>query len=402
MTNARPLTVLCLASYFKGVAFIEECKRQGCTVLLLTREKLANEAWPRDSIDEIFLMPELSKRPDIIYGVSYIFRSHLIDRIIPLDDYDVETAAALREHLRVPGMGDTTARYFRDKLAMRVQAREHSIVVPAFVPVLNYDRIREFMANVPPPWLCKPRSEAGSMGIKKINESEELWRWLDHLGDQQSFYVLEKYIPGDVFHVDSIIWEREVLFSIAHKYGRPPMSVMHEGGIFITRTLQRDSEDAKTLAALNQQVLSALGMVRGATHAEFIKGYEDGQFYFLECAARVGGANIAELVEFATGMNLWAEWAKLEIANARGEQYHLPESREDHAGILICLARQEYPDTSAYQDPEIVWRMNKHNHAGLIVKSSDPARIESLLNDYAGRFANDFLAVLPPLDKPTD
>jgi hypothetical protein len=57
--------------------------------------------------------------PDIQHAISYLARSRKIDRIIPLDDYDVLTAAAIREHTRIPGMGQTTARRFRDKLAMR-------------------------------------------------------------------------------------------------------------------------------------------------------------------------------------------------------------------------------------------------------------------------------------------
>ena len=65
------------------------------------------------------------------------------------------------------------------------------------------------------------------------------------------------------------------------------------------------------------------------------------------------------------------------------------------AGIIISLARQEQPDTSNYNDPEIVWRMKKKNHAGLIVASSDYRRVEELLNAYAKRFVNDFLAVAP-------
>jgi biotin carboxylase len=400
MMETRPLTVVCLATHFKGGAFLQECKRQGCHVILLTREKLAEEDWPRESIDEMFFMPELAKQPDIIYAVSYLARTRTIDRVIPLDDYDVETAASLREHLRLPGMGATTAYYFRDKLAMRVQARDERILVPDFVPVLNYERLREFMARVPPPWLLKPRSEAGAMGIKNIEVEEELWRWLDTLGDRQSFYVLEKFIPGDVFHVDSIISEEEILFSIAHQYARPPLSVSQEGGIFSTRTVPRDSKDSTELLALNRQVVRALGMVRGVTHAEYIRGFEDGGFYFLEGAGRVGGANIAELVEFAAGINLWAEWAKIELADQRDEPYHLPPMRNDYAGILICLARQEYPDTSWYQDPEIVWRMNKKHHAGLIVASPYPERIRFLLDSYSERFAADFLAALPPRDKP--
>ncbi|MGH2521183.1 MAG: ATP-grasp domain-containing protein [Anaerolineales bacterium] len=402
MPEPRPITILCLAGHFKGNAFMEECKRQGCNVLLLTKEKLNDEPWARASIDEVFLMPDPSKRPDNLYAVSYLARTRQIDRIIPLDDYDVETVANLREHLRIPGMGDTTARHFRDKLAMRVEARDHGLLVPDFTHVLNYDRLREFMGRVSPPWVLKPRSEAGAMGIKRISSEEELWRWLDTLGDQQSFFVLERYVPGDVFHVDSIVPEREVVFSIASQYGRPPLNVSHEGGIFVTRTLSRESPESQALIALNKEVMTALRMVRGVTHAEYIRGHADGRWYFLETAARVGGANIAETIEFATGLNLWAEWARIELAHVRGEAYQVPPHRSDYAGIVVCLARQEHPDTSAYNDPELVWRMDKKNHVGLIVASPDPSRVQSLLDSYSQRVAQDFLAVLPPLDKPED
>ena len=399
MPEPRPLTVLCLASYEKGHAFLRECKRQGCTVYLVTAEKLAAGDWPRESIDEIFLMPELTNRQDMIHAVSYLARTRPIDRIVPLDDYDVETAATLREHLRCPGMGDTTARYFRDKLAMRVQARDHDILVPEFVHVLNYDQIRAYMDRVPPPWVLKPRSEASAVGIMKIYHPEELWPVLDRLGDRQSYYVLEQFIPGDVYHVDAITTERELVFAEAHQYRQPPMTVAHEGGLFVSRTLPRDSADVQALVGLQRQLIEVLGFLRGVTHTEFIKGHADGRFYFLETAARVGGAYIAEMVEAATGINLWAEWAKIEIAGG-AEPYRLPALRTAYAGIIISLARQEYPDTAAYQDPEIVWRLRRLHHAGLIVAAPTTARVETLLDSYAPRFQADFFATLPPRDTP--
>lgn len=395
------LTILCIGSFFKGNAFLRECKRQGCRVILISIEKLKDAAWAWESIDEFHYMPKLVL-PDIINAVSYLARERRIDRIVPLDDFDVETAAALREHLRTPGMGDTTARYFRDKLAMRVQARDSDIPVPPFVHVLNYDRLRAFMADVPPPWMFKPRSQAGSIGLKKVDDSEELWRSLDELGDLQSHYVLEKYLPGPVYHVDSIVSEREVVFNIAHRYGRPPMDVFHSGGIFTTHTLAYDDAETEALFALNRRVLSSLGMVRGVTHVEFIRANQDGQFYFLECAARVGGANIDELVMAAAGVNLWAEWARIELAHLRGERYELPPIRRDYAGLILCLARQDHPDLSGYADSEIVWRLeNKKNHAGLIVASPHLERVQGLLGDYAERFTQDFLAVLPPSTEAT-
>jgi biotin carboxylase len=256
------------------------------------------------------------------------------------------------------------------------------------------------MERVPPPWVLKPRSEASAIGIKKAHHAEEVWQLLDALGDQQSFYVLEQYIPGDIFHIDSIVSEREVVFAVPHKYGHPPMNVAHDGGIFTTRRVPEESSDAQALESLNRELISALGLVRGVTHTEFIKGRDDGRFYFLETASRVGGANIAETIEAATGMNLWAEWAKIEVDG--GERpYSLPPHRNDYSGIIISLARQESPDTSAYDDPEIVWRMSKQHHAGLIVRSSDHARVERLLDEYSRRFYEDFFATQPLPDRPT-
>jgi biotin carboxylase len=401
MPASHPLTLLCLASYYKGVAFMRAAKRLDCKVILIAKESFAQEDWPRESLDEIHFMPDLSKRPDIVYAVSYLARSHHITQIIALDDYDVETAAHLREHLRLPGMGESLARHFRDKLAMRTQARANGILVPEFTPVFNYDRLREFMARVSPPWVLKPRSEASAMGIKKLHHADEIWPLLDSLGDRQSFFLLEQFIPGEVFHVDSLVNDGEVVFAVPNQYAQPPMRVYQGGGVFMTRSLDRNSDDAKALLALNRQLLKGLGMVRGANHAEYIKG-QGGQLYFLECAARVGGANIAEAVQFATGISLWEEWAKLEVAHLRGEPYHLPEARQAYAGVINCLARQEWPDLSGYQDSEVVWRLKKKHHAGLVVASPDAQRVHSLLNDYAQRFASDFLAVMPPLDKPAE
>ena len=396
MAASHPLTILCLSSYFKGVAFLQQCKQLGMTVILLTLDKNKDDPWPREVIDEFFHMPELNKLPDIFYAVSYLARSRSIDVIAALDDFDVETAAHLREHFRLPGLGDSLARNFRDKLAMRTTARNAGLLVPEFTSVFNYDRLREFMERVSPPWLLKPRSEASSMGIRKINNAGEIWPVLDSLGDQQSFFLLEQFVPGDVYHVDGLVDGGEVLFSMAHKYGQPPMSVYQGGGVFITRSLDRNSEESLSLVTFNKQVLKALGIRWGATHSEYIRAHADGRLYFLENAARVGGANIAECVEYATGVNLWREWARIEVANARGEIYQLPPAHDGYAGVINCLARQEWPDLSSYNDPEVVWKLNKKSHAGLIVSSPDAGRVEWLLNSYAERFGQDFLAVMPP------
>ncbi|HXM97888.1 MAG TPA: ATP-grasp domain-containing protein [Candidatus Dormibacteraeota bacterium] len=400
MNAQSPLTILCVTSYEKGHEFLRACKALGCRVLLLTVEKLRDADWPRDSIDEMFFMPEDLPLPALIHAVSYTARFQPIDRVAALDEFDMENVAALREHMRLPGMGLSTVRYFRDKLAMRVNARDTGTLEPQFVHVLNHDRVRAFMESVPGPWLLKPRSQASGIGMRKIHTPAELWPLLDQLGDAQSYFLLEQFIPGKVFHVDSIVAERTVLFAEVHAYGVPPLDVSHGGGVFTSRTLARDSADAIALLETNRKLLHGMGLVRGVTHAEFLKSHADGKFYFVEVAARVGGAYIADVVEAATGINLWREWAILEV-QAGLHPYHLPKARRDYAGVILSLARQEYPGTSSYNDPEIALRIKKYHHAGLLLKSSDPERIRVLLDSYAQRFRNDFLATEPVPDKPT-
>ncbi len=389
-------TLLCLSSYFKGEAFLRQAKKEGARVLLLTEEKLAHEKWPRESIDEVFLMPDMTKVQDLIHAISYLFRANKIDQIVALDEYDVENVATLREHLRLPGMGQSHTRYFRDKLAMRLRADSNGVKVPSFTSVFNYDTLREFMDKVPAPWVLKPRTEASSMGIKKINNSEELWRWFDQLGDQQSAFLLEQFVPGDVFHVDSIIWDGKIVFSSTQKYGIPPFSVYHDGGIFTTQTVSPKSKDAQALKAINAALVKSQGMEHGVTHAEYIKGHADGEMYFLEVAARVGGANIADLIEHTTGINPWAEWARVEIATIRGEQYKLPKPFQKYGALINTLAKQEHPDMSGYNDPEIMWKADHKQHAGLIVAADKQERVNELLDSYVERFSNDFLAVATP------
>lgn len=400
MPETRPLTILCVSSYEKGQEFLRTCKAIGCRVLLLTVEKLRNADWPREAIDEIFFMPEELPVLDLINAVSFAAKSQHIDRIVALDEFDMENVSALREHLRIPGMGLTTVRYFRDKLAMRARAKEVGIAVPEFVHVLNYDNLREFMSRVPAPWLLKPRSQASGIGMKKIHEPAELWPWLDQLGDQQSHFLLEQFIPGSVFHVDSVASEREVVFAEAHAYGTPPLDTSHHGGVFTTRTLPRESPETRILKDLNRKVLEDLGFLRGVTHAEFLKANSDGKLYFLEVAARVGGAYISDVIEAATGINLWREWARLEIGAGK-QPYQLPQPRQDYAGVIVSLARQETPDTSAYNDPEIVYRVKKYHHAGFVVKSPSPDHVQELLDSYSKRFQADFLATQPVPERPS-
>lgn len=402
---SRPLTFFCISFYFKGEEFLRSCKRAGNTVYLLTKESLRDKPWPRESVDEFFYMADDHNSPEnlsnIAKGFSWLIRQRSIDRIVALDDFDVEKAAFLREEFRIPGMGQTTARYFRDKLAMRIKAADAGIPVPAFSSLFHDEDVHQFARTVPAPWLVKPRAEASATGIKKVHNADELWSVIEQLGDDRYRFLVEQFKPGDVYHADALTVDGKVLFCRVSKYLNTPFEVAHGGGIFRSATVEFSSDDDKALQVLNAKVMDAFGMQFSASHTEFIKSYDGGEFYFLETSSRVGGANLAEMVMASSDLNLWGEWAKIETAVAKGESYQLPAVSKDHSGIVISLARQEKPDTSQFNDPEIVWRMDKDHHVGLILRSASRDRILQLLDDYAARIYRDYHASAPAPDRPT-
>jgi hypothetical protein len=385
---------ICISNYFKGNDFLINLKKQGNRVYLITSEKLREKPWAFDYIDEIFFMPGQDvdwNLEDLLSGVAGLMRERKIDGIVALDDFDVEKAAYLRENLRVPGMGQTTGRYFRDKLAMRMRAKDAGVPIPAFSPLFNNEEINEFADTVSPPWVLKPRSEASASGIMKVHSKEELWQKIDELGNENRIkYLVEQFKPGAVYHCDGLNLNGKTLFSITSQYLATPMEISQGGGIFRSANIPYNSADDKAIKKVNEQVLKAFGMQHGANHTEFIKCNEDGKIYFLETSSRVGGAHLAEMVDAASGVNLWSEWAKIEDVLVKGKEYKLPTIKKGFAGIVLTLSKFQHPDLSGFNDNEVCFRVPLDYHAGLIVKSDDHARVRELLDDYAERLIRDF------------
>lgn len=286
---------------------------------------------------------------------------------------------------------------------MRAKGRGLGLPQPQFVQLLNYEAIDEFMKSNSSPWMLKPRIGASSMGMRKLSEPQEVWsaiRELDQreaLHERSDFHLLEKYEPGNVYHVDSLIVAGEIVFTNVAQYGAPPFDIAR-GGVNTSGTVPYKSKTRKDLVALNARLLQGFGIDRGVTHAEFIERSDPerdhDRFHFLEVAARVGGAFTAETIEAATGINFWREWAKIETATKQNP-YRLPKTRQEYGGIAMSLARQESPDTSAYDDAEIVLRVVKPNHVGLIIRTKRHQRMIELLDQYVARFSHDFTAVIP-------
>lgn len=392
------MTVLCLASFYKGPRFLEELARQGCHIVLVTSQEVYNEPWP-SCVQERFCLPKLDNVEEVRKAVGYLARKRDFAAVLPLDEYVVDICAWLREHFRIQGMGVTEAARFRDKLYMRILAQEAGIPVPEFSAVLPYSRLEKFAKSVPAPWILKPRAESGSVKMRKLETERELWAAVEELGDDQTHYLVERFVPGQILHVDSLVWKNKIVFSGQHRYGKTPFSIWRDGGVFSTRTIEKDDPIFKVAEKQNQDIVKALALEHGVTHAEFIQA-DDGQLYFLEIAARVGGAHIDALVNETRGVDLWVEWARTELAAAQGKSYKVKASKDLQGGLLVCLTRQQLPNLGHYDDPEVTWSLVWDYHLAMVVAGKDGKRVDRLLEAYQHRFADDFLAIGVGGDRP--
>ena len=399
--------IVCIASFFKGNEFFDECHERHWRVTLVTNEKLLDAAWSWTSLSEVKTVPENAAPEDYIRAVTNIAGARKIDRIVGIDEFDVLTAAKAREHLQIEGMSASFALRFRDKLRMRRMASAAGIPCPEFAGAFNANEIDAFLDRVPAPWIIKPRTEVNAFGIKKCETKDEVWQTLSGFDarntwrDHPSQFLIERFVKGKVFHVDSVIEKGKVVAAGVSRYGETPLKVSHGGGVFTTSVLPYRSGERRELERLNKQLLKTFEYERGVAHAEFLQSAETGKFYLLEVAARVGGAYIADVLDAASGFNLWREWAKLEIADEKNP-YKPPKLRRDYAGITLCLAKEEKPDTSHYTEAEIVHRVSKPKHVGLIFHSQKHERIEELLGIYTEKITRDFLAVAPKKERYDD
>lgn len=399
--------IVIIASEFKGNEFIEEAQKAGWHVTLVTREDLHDKAWTWTNLNEIVYVDKEAREEEYLQAVVKLAAKQPIHHVVGMDEFDVLPAARAREYLQIfKGLSRSHALRFRDKLTMRNIASSNDIDCPEFIGVFNPKDINDYLERVPAPWIVKPRTEVSAFGIRKCETVEEVWNVLTDLDsrntwrDHPSKYQIERFIEGNVYHVDSVIEKGRVVAVGVNEYGTTPFNVAR-GGVFTSSTMDYRSKDRKELERLNKKLLKAFKHEHGVSHAEFLKSNEDGKFYLVEVAARVGGAYIANVHEHACGFNLWREWGKLETATEKNP-YKKPKTHKQYAGIALALANQDNPDTSHYTDEEIIYRVDKPKHVGLIFHSKKKDKLDELLSSYSERITNDFLEIAPVKERYDD
>jgi biotin carboxylase len=226
--------------------------------------------------------------------------------VIPTLEYGVQFAGRLAERYGVVGAGYGAARILRDKHLLRQVTAAAGIPNPRSVEVHGPDEVAAFMAEVAGPIVLKPANRQASMGTRILRDPADVAAaWAECTDLDEGVFVpnrpmplsmlAERFMHGDEFSVEMMFSHGRPVFGAATRKflfaGPRPVEQGHLHPADIDAALSRRLVDDTAT------VLRAVGMDSGFAHCEWM--LEDGIPHLIECAGRMAGDGIVELVHLA-------------------------------------------------------------------------------------------------------
>ncbi|MFG2694270.1 ATP-grasp domain-containing protein [Kitasatospora sp. NPDC048407] len=231
--------------------------------------------------------------------------------VIPAVEYAVPFAARLAERYGLPGASLGAAQLLRDKHQLRTVAAAAGIANPASEPVADAAELADFMARHPGPAVLKPAGRQASVGTRVLrtpDEAEEAWAF-GQAQDEGAFVpdrpiasvmLAEEYVDGPEFSVEMLVSDGRPVFANTTGKVLYPGPCPIEAGHTVPAEL--DDRQRKSLVAETERLAAAIGFGDGVLHCEWIVA--DGVPVLVECAGRLPGDSIPDLIEAAYPVEL--------------------------------------------------------------------------------------------------
>lgn len=241
-----------------------------------------------------------------------------LSAVIPVVDYAVPFAARLAERHGLPGAGYGAARALRDKRLTRMVTAAAGIPNPASVEVHGPDEVKAFMSDIGGPIVLKPANRQASIGTKIVSDLAEVDQaWIDCAQQDEGVFVpdrpmpshmlAERFVNGTEYSVEMMISGGRPVFGAAtRKFLFPGPRPVEQGHL---HPADGDAELNRRLVADTARVLAAVGMDTGFAHCEWM--VEDGTPYLVECAGRMAGGGIIELVQLAWDYHIVSQFVRV-------------------------------------------------------------------------------------------
>ncbi|MEZ4239044.1 MAG: ATPase [Myxococcota bacterium] len=212
-------------------------------------------------------------------------RGPWVDRLETLEEAHLEVTARVRERCTIPGPGGDLVALTRDKFRLKRFLADHAVSGAPSLDlgdgVPDAEAARAFAHQVGYPVVVKPRVGTGNIdSVRVVDDDTALRAALD----EPPPLVMERFVDGHEGFLDGLILDgRTVLQAVTHFYPSVRRALTDRSVSPIAVHSNRLSHDGyDDLRALNQRVVSALGLDRRgtltATHLEWFHG-RDGLWF---------------------------------------------------------------------------------------------------------------------------
>jgi len=233
-----------------------------------------------------------------------------VDLVESMWEATMYLAARLRERIGTPGLDVAHTVPFRDKQVMKEVLGAAGIRVPRSVRASTIDAVRAGADEVGYPLIIKPIAGAGSMDTYRIDEPAGLDPVLPRLLGVPEVSV-EEFIDAEEYTFDTISAGGRVEYYNVCWY-RPRPLAMKQLEWVSPQIFSLREPDAGALAggvAMGHAVLEVMGLGAGFAHMEWYLT-ADGEVVFGEIGARVGGARLADAMNYASDVDVYRGWAE--------------------------------------------------------------------------------------------
>ena len=219
-------------------------------------------------------------------------------------DRAVPVVAAVAEARGLPGIGVETAHLLTNKIAMRRRLGERGVPQPRFAAVRTLSETRRAADEVGFPAVLKPADSGGQRGVFRVDSLDDVDAHLHEAlaASPTGEAILEEFVDGTELNGMLVARGSEVIPLTLSDRLRPPGIGFGVGWIHVyPPTIPPEQlAEAEDVAV---RTVRALGLRGGIAFPQLI-AHPDGRVVVVECAARIPGGQMADLVRVAVGVDL--------------------------------------------------------------------------------------------------
>jgi len=238
-----------------------------------------------------------------------------VDRILGTLEQLQVPLGALRDELRVPGLGAEAAMNFRDKARMKTVLERAGLPCARHRLASHPEDAFAFAREVGYPLILKPPAGAGARATYRCDDEKTLGECVSSMRPSPSDPVLvEEFMSGEEHSFDSVVLGGRIVWYSVNDYYPSPIEVLRHPWIqwCVVSPREVDQPRYAPIREAAGPALAALGLVNGLSHLEWFLR-PDGGIAISEVGARPPGAQFATVISYAHDFDLYREWAKLMV-----------------------------------------------------------------------------------------